>query len=104
MHTAAVGMKKKRAVGKILWYVLLTPANCSTWAGSAPRHWRYKEMSCCILYIIRCDHTGCGDTVGRRKAHCEPHGNTGRLNKISKKIRHNAPAIRIFLPGAEKKG
>lgn len=24
MHTAAVGMKKKRAVGKILWYVLLT--------------------------------------------------------------------------------
>ena len=60
-------------------------------------------MSCCILYIIRCDHTGCSDTVGRRKARCEPHGNTGRLNKISKKIRHNAPAIRIFLPTAEKK-
>ena len=60
-------------------------------------------MSCCILYIIRCDHTGCSDTVGRREARCEPHGSTGRLNKISKKIRHNAPVIRIFLPGAEKK-
>lgn len=30
-------------------------------------------------------------------------GDTRRLNKISKKIRHKAPTIRIFLPTAVKK-